>query len=289
LSIKALFVILEAMGKKIALVLGLGALVFAALFGFSRLKKGKAAIQINTIPTATVFIGGNQVGMTPYESDDIKPGEVDIKLVPEGGSANVWERRLTINPNTRLIIERQFSDNSEKEESKILYLEKMNDKNKAGLMLVSVPSGASVAVDGQMKGNASVQLDDVGAGDHKILVTHPGYETKEVLARTLAGYRLVIEVKLAKGETLAEQPEETNDSAKKEPSGPESPYILIEDTPTGWLRVRLEPSLSATEAAKVDPGQRFALLDEEEGWYKIEYKEGEEGWVSSRYAEKVTD
>jgi N-acetylmuramoyl-L-alanine amidase len=63
--------------------------------------------------------------------------------------------------------------------------------------------------------------------------------------------------------------------------------VVIKNTPTGWLRVRMEPSLSATEAAKVKPGEKYTLLDEKNGWYKISYKEGEEGWISGRYAKKL--
>ena len=50
----------------------------------------------------------------------------------------------------------------------------------------------------------------------------------------------------------------------------------------------MEPSASATEAAKVNPGEMFPYLNEEKsGWYKIEYEEGKEGWVSGVYVELV--
>jgi uncharacterized protein YgiM (DUF1202 family) len=48
----------------------------------------------------------------------------------------------------------------------------------------------------------------------------------------------------------------------------------------------MEPSTVATEAAKVNPGEMYPLLDEESGWYKIEYQKDEEGWISGQYAEK---
>jgi len=60
-------------------------------------------------------------------------------------------------------------------------------------------------------------------------------------------------------------------------------------TPTGFLRVRSEPSTAGEEVAQVDPGDRFPYLetDEDTGWFKIEYEDGEEGWVSNQYAKKV--
>jgi uncharacterized protein YgiM (DUF1202 family) len=48
----------------------------------------------------------------------------------------------------------------------------------------------------------------------------------------------------------------------------------------------MEPSTAASEAAKVNPGDRFLLLDEQSGWYQIEYEQDQEGWISSTYAEK---
>jgi uncharacterized protein YgiM (DUF1202 family) len=53
--------------------------------------------------------------------------------------------------------------------------------------------------------------------------------------------------------------------------------------------------LAASESAKVKKGERYELLDEKEGWYKIKFngnKEGlvegefDEGWISSSYAKK---
>jgi uncharacterized protein YgiM (DUF1202 family) len=58
--------------------------------------------------------------------------------------------------------------------------------------------------------------------------------------------------------------------------------VMIEDTPTGWLRVRKTPS--GMEIAKVDPGESFTLVDESTGWYQIELNDGTLGWVSKEYS-----
>jgi len=240
----------------------------------------KAALKIDAAPGATVFINGKEAGKTPYEDEKVKPGDVDIRLVPEGINALPWERRLTLNSNTRVIMRKRFAENQDEESSQILYLEKTGDKDKAGLVLTSIPEGVSVSVDGQMRGFSTLNLEDVGSGEHKITLNLPGYGGEEIIARTLAGYRLVIEVKLAKGEGGEAIDEEEEKEAAQ-------PQVLIKDTPTGWLRVRMEPSTSASEAAKVNPGEEYLFLEEKSGWYKIEYEEGEEGWISGQYAEKI--
>ncbi|MBU0572706.1 SH3 domain-containing protein [Patescibacteria group bacterium] len=58
--------------------------------------------------------------------------------------------------------------------------------------------------------------------------------------------------------------------------------VMIEDTPTGWLRVRKAPG--GIEIAKVEPGESFALIDEKADWYQIELNDGTLGWVSKEYS-----
>jgi len=65
--------------------------------------------------------------------------------------------------------------------------------------------------------------------------------------------------------------------------------ITIQDTPTGFLRVREEPSIEASEEAQVKPGDTFGLLDEKDGWYKINYEGKKEGWVYGQYAKKTEE
>ena len=82
-----------------------------------------------------------------------------------------------------------------------------------------------------------------------------------------------------------------SDEDDKVPEEPKQEEVEILSTPTGFLRVRSEPSTAGEEVAQVEPGDRFPYLDKDEdtGWFKIEYEDGEEGWVSNQYAKKVED
>jgi hypothetical protein len=60
---------------------------------------------------------------------------------------------------------------------------------------------------------------------------------------------------------------------------------IIKTTPLGWLRVREEPSLNATEITRVNTGNTYNVLSEEEGWVKIKVSDTVEGWVSATYVE----
>lgn len=70
---------------------------------------------------------------------------------------------------------------------------------------------------------------------------------------------------------------------------PSKPYVEILETGTGWLRVRSAPNGNAdNEVARVDVGDTFPfVVDNEEGWFKIEYEAGSEGWIAARYGKLV--
>jgi hypothetical protein len=65
--------------------------------------------------------------------------------------------------------------------------------------------------------------------------------------------------------------------------------VRILPTGTGWLRVRAEPSLSASEITKVNVSESFELLEEKEGWVRIKLPDGQVGWVSSDFTEKFQE
>lgn len=69
----------------------------------------------------------------------------------------------------------------------------------------------------------------------------------------------------------------------------ETPYVVIQDTGTGWLRVRSEPNGTVdNEVARVDVGDSFPFVESSNtGWYLIEYEAGEEGWISAQYADLI--
>lgn len=61
-------------------------------------------------------------------------------------------------------------------------------------------------------------------------------------------------------------------------------FVTIKSSETGYVRVRREPSLVASESAQVKNGNRYKILSEQNGWFQIEYEAGQTGWVSSQYA-----
>lgn len=76
-------------------------------------------------------------------------------------------------------------------------------------------------------------------------------------------------------------------------SSNQSQTVLIKDTPQGWLRVRADASITASEEAKVKPGGKYPYVETKDGWYEIKFNGDatslasgsfDTGWVSSEFA-----
>lgn len=63
--------------------------------------------------------------------------------------------------------------------------------------------------------------------------------------------------------------------------------VEVINTPTGWLRVREKPSLSAREVGRVNVREKLDLLGESGEWYQIKTADGKVGYISAAYARKL--
>jgi len=265
------------------------------------LKKSPAALQINTTPIANVFIDGKLTGKTPYQSSDLKAGEISLKLIPESATAPLasWEGKVKLSNGVLTLIERDFATSEAGSSGQVLTLERLKDKKAASFSLISDPDGALVHLDGEAKGFTPLTVEKIGEGDHQIVISKEGFVEKSIKAKAVTGFKLIVNAKLAQElyevpvaslsgtptPTVADKKQITPTPSDK--SQPASGEVLIKETPTGWLRVRSGPSTTSTEVAKVNPGEKYPLLEEKSGWYKIEYEEEKTGWISGQYASKL--
>jgi len=263
-------------------------------------KKTPAALQITTTPVADVFIDGKPMGKTPYSVGNLKAGEITIKLIPESTAASLvsWEGKVKLNAGVLTLIERDFAANETNSFGQILSLEKTKDNKSCVVSVISDPDEALVKINGEAKGFTPLTLEKISEGDYEILVSKEGFDERKVKAKTALGYKLIINVNLAQKASEAASltptpsvkvtPVVTQPVVRATPteSNLARPYVLIKETPTGWLRVRAEPSTTAKEIAKVYPNEKYSLIEEKSGWYKIRYSDDKEGWISGQYAEK---
>ena len=252
-----------------------------------------AALSINTFPKADVYLNDAKVGATPFSDEKLTAGDYVVKLLATDGSSATWTGKVHLTSETLTYINRNLARDDSLSAGETLSLEKLAGDTDSEIAVISNPTNAAVKLDGKDSGPTPLTLKNVTVGDHEIAVSAPGFLDRFIRGRTVAGYRLNIAVQLAKSTvaaTASATPAATASAATTSAGGqtatPDKPYVVIKNTPTGWLRVRLGPSTTATEAGKVNPGEKYPLLDEQSGWDQIKLPD-KTGWVSDSYVEKI--
>lgn len=257
-------------------------------------------IKIVSSPTAGVFIDNTAVGKTPFEQK-LKEGEYTIKLIPEGVGAETvsWQSKVRVNKDSLTYINRELGSAEVTSAGEIFTVSKMEKNPKNGnhgeVYVETEPPGAIVYLDNDEKGVSPLLMEEVLKGDHEISVFLPGFFRRTHKINVDGSYRTNAAFKLAVDQTKKDinqlrQEKETErqkeaEATKSAEIDTESKQIVIQNTPTGFLRVREEPSTSGKEVTRVKPGEKYQLVEETEGWYKIKVND-EQGWISSEYAVK---
>lgn len=262
-------------------------------------------LRVDSTPTVSVFLDNKHIGRTPIR-EKIASGEYTIRLVAESATENIapWQSKITIGPNLLTYINASLSESELSSAVDVLWLEK-SVAGKPELSVITNPDGASVILDDITKGLTPITVSDLSAGDHNLTVTSPGFASRTMKIKMNQGYKLIANLKLALSQGGAPVPEASPTAAAPvaaegtpaptEKAGttatpsatPAKPYAVIKDTPTGFLRVRMEPSTSATEAGRVNPGEKYHIFDVKNNWFQISYDGTNKGWISGQYADKV--
>lgn len=294
--------IIGKMKRKIGLFIGLLGIISLAFGGvrvFSMQSSKQGMLRVNSVPVASTFLGNKHIGRTPID-EKADAGEYTIKLSPESTTPPLasWQGTIHVAPNLLTYVNASLAESEFATAVDILWLEKISGKQPE-LFITTNPDGATVALDGDTKGISPITLTNVSSGDHMVSVSAPGFAPRSVKAKITPGFRVVAQIKLAlTGEN--EKPPEASASPSITPTTtpkatptksagiePVKPYALIKDTPTGFLRVRMEPSTSSTEAGRVNPGEKYSIYDSQNGWFQIKYDGANKGWISGQYADKI--
>ncbi|MCX7956002.1 MAG: PEGA domain-containing protein [Patescibacteria group bacterium] len=257
-------------------------------------------LKINSSPTTSIFIDNIAIGKTPFE-EKYKTGEYLLKLIPEGTATETasWNGKINIFKNSKTFINFNLGSSDILSSGEIFTVQKSSSSknNQYGEIYVETePQGAIVTLDNDEKGTAPLILQNILPGDHELSVFMPGFFRRTQRINITSGYRINAFFKLAldsNQKKLDEIEKISTSSASKESK--KDIFVIINNNPQGWLRVRSDPSINATEEAKVKIGEKFEFLEEKNGWYKIRFNgnsesliSGEfiEGWVSKEYSSK---
>ncbi|MGB9883470.1 MAG: PEGA domain-containing protein [Microgenomates group bacterium] len=255
-------------------------------------------IKITSSPTTSVFIDNVIVGKTPY-NNKIKAGEHLIKLIPEGVATETasWNGKVNVFKNSLTYVNRELGSSDILTAGEIITTEQMKTSNKnfGEIYVETDPQGAIVSLDNDEKGVAPLILQDVTDGIHELSVFMPGFFRRTQKIRVYANYRINAVFKLALDQSQKQLTDLEKQKTASESAQPTKTMIIINNNPQGWLRVRADASINATEEAKVKVGEKFEFLGEKDGWYKIKFNgnpdalisgDFSEGWVSKEYVTK---
>ncbi|OGG13265.1 hypothetical protein A3D77_05375 [Candidatus Gottesmanbacteria bacterium RIFCSPHIGHO2_02_FULL_39_11] len=274
----------KIIGLAIILVLiGLGIFAFITF-------KARSISRLNVMsnPGASVFLNEKLVGKTPYLAKQ-PAGVYTIKLVPDADSpdASTWQGKVTLKAGYETYVKRDLGASEVSSGGEIVSIDKIGETD-SEISVSSSPDAVTILLDGQERGVSPQLFRNVTEGDHDVTLTSPGYTARTVRAQAIPGHKVSVEIQLAlsaeaQTQTASDSGQPTSSSSTS--TGANTTQVTIKDTPTGFLRVRSGPSLSASETAQVKPGEKYPYLDESDGWYKITI-DGGEGWIAARYADK---
>ncbi len=294
------------MKRKITFLLFfLGAVIL--LVGGIKLLGGRTAqdgeLRVETTPSVSVFVDNKHLGRAPIR-EKIAAGEHTLKLVSESPTEQVapWQGTVVVGPNLLTYVTGALSASELSSAIDVLWLEKISG-NRTELSVITNPDGATVMLNNETKGVTPVSIPDVAPGDWSLSVSSPGFLTRTMKIKVSPGYKLIASFKMAlsaggvppaaTSATASGTPTPTPSStatatgSANTTADPARPFVVIQDTPTGFLRVRTEPSTAASEAGRVNPGEKYTYTDEQSGWYKITYQGTNSGWVSGQYVDTV--
>ncbi len=264
------------------------AVILILSYQFFFLKKNvKGALQVTSNPRTKVYLDEKLIGQTPLckceAADMLGVGSYTLRLVPLDPALSEYQEKIEIAPSVLTVVDRKFAKGAASDGS-VIFLTALSEKTDSSLLVLSLPDKADVFMDNAPVGQSPLVLSDLTESDHALRIKKEGYKDKVVRIRTPKGYKLTTRIYLGIDEAKIEKV--ASPSGDLSPTPRKNATVVILQTPNGFLRVREDASLTATEIDRVSPGETFEVVDEKSGWYQIKLESGEKGWISSRYAEK---
>ena len=201
-----------------------------------------AALKVTTVPAnATVSVDGIATGSTPLE-DRIEAGDRLLEIRRPGFKA--FSRRLRVTAGEAVDLG-------------LVQLVPVDGQ----LAVISVPSGATVTVDGVFRGTAPIEVDLAPDRSYEVSVTMAGYSAHRSEVEMRSGQRSVVRVELERlsGEiTVSSVPPRAQVLVDGVPSGTTDQTFELEARPH-QIEVRLDGYVPFRTTLIPEPGVRQAV------------------------------
>lgn len=261
------------------------------MFFLSKDGVGKGALQVTSIPQSSVYLNGKLIGKTPLCKCDpqsmLPTGDYTIRLVPLDTTAGStpFEQKITINKAVLTVVDRTFGPGATSQGT-VISLTPQENKNTAGLFIASFPDVAHVTLDDNTTGDTPYRLANTTESDHDLVISKSGFKDKHVRIHAVKGYILSVIAFLGIDPNAIASSSASIPVPVASPSAAVKQKVVILDTPTGFLRVHSQATISSPEIAQVKPKEAYDLQDEQTGWFEIKLTSGKLGWISSQYSQK---
>lgn len=288
-------------------------------------KNSKSGLQVITDGVeSSAFLDDQLIEKTPFINREIKPGEYTLKIQPDDPNLVTYETKISLKPGLLTVVTWKLAERPELSGGVIYEMEPISSKNKSEVSFVTIPDGAIISLEGKEKEFSPVIIQDIVPGHNEYEVSLPSYESQKHTINAVAGYRMLVSVKLAKVsiEEFQPTPNKTSDTKKEddnkvlENSATQSAVIneniIIESTESSELnnaqasgkkviikstnffqdgqevlRVRNASSSAGAEIGLAPVGSKYDYLGKtENNWFNINFN-GKSGWVSATFAQFV--
>lgn len=175
-------------------VLGVGLLVY---LGFNVVKNfgnlnGKSSLSVSILDGgAEVFLDGESLGNTPYDSEDIRAGEHSVRVKNQ---TTTYDVALTFMPNSEVVLNRDLGVSDVFSSGQNFWIEKADLGTV--LSIVSEPAGAKVYVDNTEVGSTPYSTGDLSDGEYDLRVEKSGFEAQTARIKIQKGFKLNVVLKL---------------------------------------------------------------------------------------------
>lgn len=178
--------ILLLLGISLAVSLG-GYLVFKT--GLYRKVLRSSALSITSLGSPlSIVIDGEEVGATPYYSEDVQGEEVEVTLVSGSFSHQV---KVPLLASTLTVLSWGLGPSEAFSFGELVWLEPSSSG--APLVVISSPSVVRVKVDGVLIGLTPLSTSEVTLGEHTVTLEKDGYQPRQVRINLQEGYKLNID------------------------------------------------------------------------------------------------
>lgn len=153
---------------------------------------GRAALSINSPASSlTASLDGEVLGKTPYYSDNLKAGEVNLVL---SSTESSFKTKVRLTDGALTVVNYSLGPSEDFSEGETIWLEKSKDSG--SILIISDPDEVEVRLDDQLLGQTPLSSRALTVGDHALKLSKEGYKSRTVKIQIQAGYKLNVKGRL---------------------------------------------------------------------------------------------